>query len=87
VAQLNAIPIGGSAIGLASDHFQTRWILVVIQAVRPYPVSIGLSEAGHVLIIEKAIGLIPAIMLAVWEIPLGAKYAASMSILMICLHQ
>lgn len=41
VAQLNAIPIGGAAIGMVciwfwgflSDYFQTRWTLVVIQAV------------------------------------------------------
>jgi hypothetical protein len=38
-----------------SDYFQTRWLVVMAQAV---------------------IGFIPSIILAVWNVPLGAKYFA-----------
>jgi len=62
-AQVNAIPIGGGAITIVmvwgwafvSDYFQTRWLVVMAQAV---------------------IGFIPSIILAVWNVPLGAKYFA-----------
>ncbi|KAJ9101218.1 hypothetical protein QFC21_003437 [Naganishia friedmannii] len=55
------IPIGGNAIAVAcvwiyaflSDYFQTRWLIVMIQAF---------------------IGLIPAIILSVWNVSDGAKY-------------
>ncbi|KIR31094.1 hypothetical protein I352_06523 [Cryptococcus deuterogattii MMRL2647] len=61
VAQINAIPIGGSAIAVAmiwvwgfiSDYFQTRWIPVVIQA---------------------SIGLIPGIIMSIWNVSDNAKY-------------
>jgi len=74
VAQVNAIPIGeylsppkltlaGGAITIVmvwcwafvSDYFQTRWLVVMAQAV---------------------IGFIPSIILAIWNVPLGAKYFA-----------
>ncbi|OWZ48415.1 hypothetical protein C353_02155 [Cryptococcus neoformans AD1-83a] len=61
VAQINAIPIGGSAIAVAmiwvwgfiSDYFQTRWIPVIIQA---------------------GIGLIPGIIMSIWNVSDNAKY-------------
>lgn len=61
VTAVNAIPIGGSAITVVtvwvysflSDYFQTRWLIVLIQAVW---------------------GIIPCIILSVWNVPLGAKY-------------
>jgi len=61
VAQVNAIPIGGGAItvvmvwtwSFVSDYFQTRWLVVMGQAV---------------------IGLVPAIIMSVWNVPIGAKY-------------
>ncbi|KIR51128.1 hypothetical protein I315_06446 [Cryptococcus gattii Ru294] len=61
VAQINAIPIGGSAIAVAmiwiwgfiSDYFQTRWIPIVIQA---------------------GIGLIPGIIMSIWNVSDNAKY-------------
>nr|KIR83204.1 hypothetical protein I308_06545 [Cryptococcus tetragattii IND107] len=61
VAQINAIPIGGSAIAVAmiwvwgfiSDYFQTRWIPIVIQA---------------------CIGLIPGIIMSIWNVSDNAKY-------------
>ena len=54
---------GGGAITIVmvwswafiSDYFQTRWLVVMAQAV---------------------IGFIPSIILAVWDVPLGAKYFA-----------
>ncbi|WVO23389.1 uncharacterized protein IAS62_004741 [Cryptococcus decagattii] len=61
VAQINAIPIGGSAIAVAmiwiwgfiSDYFQTRWIPIIIQA---------------------GIGLIPGIIMSIWNVSDNAKY-------------
>ncbi|ORX34841.1 major facilitator superfamily domain-containing protein [Kockovaella imperatae] len=61
VEQLNAIPIGGGAITVVtvwvysflSDYFQTRWLIVMAQAV---------------------FGLIPCIIMSIWNVPLGAKY-------------
>ncbi|WRT63778.1 uncharacterized protein IL334_000703 [Kwoniella shivajii] len=61
VAQVNAIPIGGGAItiatiwtwGFISDRFQTRWIPVVVQA---------------------CIGIIPGIIMSIWNVSNGAKY-------------
>jgi hypothetical protein len=61
VTSVNAIPIGGSAITVVtvwvysflSDYFQTRWLIVMIQAVW---------------------GIVPCIILSVWNVPLGAKY-------------
>ena len=54
---------GGGAITIVmvwswafiSDYFQTRWLVVMAQAV---------------------IGFIPSIILAIWNVPLGAKYFA-----------
>lgn len=67
-AQVNVIPIGGSAINvvfvwiwaLLSDFFETRWTLIVLQAV---------------------IGIVPCIIMSVWTshpltTPLTAAYAA-----------
>jgi hypothetical protein len=58
---INVIPIGGSAITVVtvwvysylSDYFQSRWLIVVLQAIW---------------------GLVPCIILSVWNVPLGAKY-------------
>lgn len=63
VAFVNVIPIGGGAItvvmvwvwAFVSDTFQTRWLVVIGQAL---------------------IGLIPCIILAIWNVPLSAKYFA-----------
>ncbi|KAI2766822.1 hypothetical protein DTO012A8_7972 [Penicillium roqueforti] len=68
VSQVNAIPIGGSAINvvfvwiwaLLSDYFETRWALIVIQAV---------------------IGIVPCIIMSIWtthplSVGLSAVYAS-----------
>ncbi|KAB8237126.1 hypothetical protein ETB97_010302 [Aspergillus alliaceus] len=68
VSQVNAIPIGGSAINmvfvwvwaLLSDFFETRWTLIVLQGV---------------------IGIIPCIIMSVWtrhpdSAPVSAAYAS-----------
>lgn len=68
VSQVNAIPIGGSAINvvfvwiwaLLSDYLKTRWTLIVLQAV---------------------IGIIPCIIMSIWTahpdtVALSAAYAS-----------
>lgn len=68
MAQVNAIPIGGSAIqvlfvwvwAILSDYLQIRWPLIVVQAT---------------------IGLIPGIIMSIWtshprNISLSAAYAS-----------
>jgi hypothetical protein len=68
VSDVNAIPIGGSAINvvfvwiwaLLSDYFETRWLLIVAQAV---------------------IGIIPCIIMSIWtkhpaSVALSAAYAS-----------
>lgn len=68
VSQVNAIPIGGSAINvvfvwiwaLLSDYFETRWVLIVIQAV---------------------IAIIPCIIMSIWTehsdtVSIAAAYAS-----------
>ncbi|WWD20560.1 hypothetical protein CI109_105036 [Kwoniella shandongensis] len=61
VAQVNALPIGGYAIGIVcvwgwgylSDLLRSRWIVIMAQVV---------------------LGLIPGIIMSIWDVPIGAKY-------------
>ncbi|KAJ5488591.1 hypothetical protein N7539_003481 [Penicillium diatomitis] len=68
VSEVNAIPIGGSAINvvfvwiwaLLSDYFRTRWALIVVQGV---------------------IGIVPCIIMSIWTshptaVPISAAYAS-----------
>lgn len=65
---------GGGAISIVmvwgwafvSDYFQTRWLVVMAQAV---------------------IGFIPSIILAIWNVPLGAKYFACESSRIMSSHE
>lgn len=61
-----------------SDYFQTRWLIVMAQAVcassrRPTPKDVETDK--------QVIGFIPSIILAIWNVPLGAKYFACTSVL------
>ena len=61
IAALNAIPIGGGAIAVVVVWF---WAFV----------SDYFQTRWLVVMAQAAIGLIPSIIMSVWNVPLGAKY-------------
>ncbi|PBL01328.1 major facilitator superfamily transporter [Armillaria gallica] len=61
VSEINAIPIGGQAIQVAFD-----WIWALL--------SDWLKTRHWLIILQGIIGLIPCIIMTVWNVPDGAKY-------------